>query len=246
MTNFKVENNIKDNLNTYHGEIKDAIKKEGVIVCKDGFEHDKIEKIINLFKLPFFKLKFEKNENIFYEGKNEANVYYIKSGYSSLEYSRPNGQHHIVQFNCPGEIIGVDGWSHGRHYLNANTLSEMELWCLKIKDIHQAMDLNQELYKIINNVLIEFYLSNQDHIFSLSVHSAQQKLAFFLISFYTKTNSIDNISLPMNRIDLTNHLGMTAETLSRSFSDLENRGLIFVKNRKINFLNIKNLQQLIL
>ena len=243
---IKKENAMKHCLKTHHDPFKEDMEKEGVISCVDDIEPQKIEKLINLIKLPFHKLKLKKNENIFFDGKNELSIYYIKSGYSSLEYSRSNGQHHIIQFNCPGEIIGVDGWSHGLHYLNANALSEMELWCLKIKDTQQAMEFNQEFYKTIHNALIKFYLSNQDHIFSLGIHSAQQKLAFFLLNFYTKTSSIDNISLPMNRIDLTNHLGMTSETLSRSFSDLENRGLIFVKNRKISFLNIKNLQQLIL
>lgn len=221
-----------------------------MIFNESDTEDKNIEKIIDESKLYFSKLHLKKDNNIFYDGNSGINFYLIKNGFASLDYSLSNGQHHIVQFNGPGDIIGLEGWSRGRHYLNAKALTDIDLCCLRVTDLHQAMLKNYDLFTRMEDLRTKFFLSNQEHNFSLSNHSALQKLAFFLFNwrmrFNPKSDSGDLLKLPMSRMDITNHLGITTETLSRSFGYLENKKLIHVNNRYIRFLNIKDLTRMFL
>lgn len=221
-----------------------------MVPLKNDCEKQSIEKIIQKSKIYIRKLFVKEGGNIFYDGDDRSSIHYIKSGYISLEYSRSNGLHHIIQFSCPGEFIGLDSWLSSKHYLNAKAISNSELWSLSIKDVHQVIETDHELCEILDKVNDKFCIANQDHILSLSIHNAEQRLAFFLLNFFIKfkdNNSFTNeIILPMSRIDLTNHLGMTAETLSRSFAILEKKKLILVKNRKINCSNFEKLEQVLL
>lgn len=224
---------------------------KGILVSlKKDCDDLSIEKIFHKRKLYIRKLHIEKGSNIFYDGDDSNFLHYIKSGFVSLEYSRPNGLHHIIQFSCPGEIIGMDKWPNSKHYLSAQAISHVELWSLSIKDVYQVMETDHELCEILDKLNNKHCVANQDHIFSLSIHNAEQKLAFFLFNFYIKykdENATSNtMLLPMSRIDLTNHLGITAETLSRSFSVLEKKGLIIVKNRRVQCSNFAMLERIFL
>ena len=55
----------------------------------------------------------------------------------------------------------------------------------------------------------------------------------------------DTLRLPMSREDLRSYLGVTIETLSRSFTYLENNGFIRVKNREIIFIDSSGLERFI-
>ena len=51
--------------------------------------------------------------------------------------------------------------------------------------------------------------------------------------------------LPMTRGDIGEYLGLTVETVSRIFTALQRKGLISVKNREIEILDIDKLREII-
>lgn len=57
---IKKENAMKHFLRTHHDTFKEDMEKERVISCVEDVEFQKIEKLINLIKLPFHKLKLKK------------------------------------------------------------------------------------------------------------------------------------------------------------------------------------------
>ena len=81
-----------------------------------------------------------------------------------------------------------------------------------------------------------------------SVHT-EQKLAYFLIDYRNRLDHLNlrsaTIKLPMSREELKSYLGMTLETLSRSFTFLEKKGYITVKNKEISFKDLDQLEALL-
>lgn len=49
----------------------------------------------------------------------------------------------------------------------------------------------------------------------------------------------------MTRGDIGEYLGLTVETVSRIFTSLQKKGLISVKNREIELLDIQSLREII-
>lgn len=195
------------------------------------------------------KFKVKKGDSIFNNGDDHQYLFNIRIGHVKIEHSLPNGQHQITQFGMPGDVIGLDGWADGKHHLAAYALNDTELCSINVKQFHKAMDTDHSLLKIIEQLMSSVLNHTQEHLFSLGIHTAEQKLAYFLIEYRNRLSylhfRIDTIRLSMNRADLSSYLGLTLETLSRSFTFLEKKGYILVKNKDVTFINFEGLEHLL-
>ena len=208
-----------------------------------------INKLINPANHYVQKFKIKKGDPIFHNGDDHKHLYNIRDGYVKIEHSQPNGQHHIIQFGMAGDLLGLDGWADGKHRYDAYALSDGELCSINVKQLHTAMKLDPAVTMIIEQLMSYILNCAQDHIFSLSTHSAEQKLAYFLIDYCNRLDHLNlrntTIRLPMSREELRSYLGMTLETLSRSFTFLENKGYIAVKNKEVSFTDLDQLEALL-
>ena len=208
-----------------------------------------IQKLVNPANHYVQKFKIKKGDPIFHNGDDHLHLYNIRNGHIKVEYSKPNGQHHITQFGMAGDLIGLDGWADGKHHMDAYALSDGELCSINVKQLHTAMQLDHTLTQIIEQLMSYTLNCSQNHIFSLGIHSSEQKLAHFLIEYRNRLEylNLQNIAirLPMSREELKSYLGMTLETLSRSFTFLEKKGLIAVRNKEIVFTDFDQLEALL-
>jgi CRP/FNR family nitrogen fixation transcriptional regulator len=74
--------------------------------------------------------------------------------------------------------------------------------------------------------LLRSLVRAQNHMLLLGRKSALEKIATFLLDMAERTADDDALDLPMSRTDIADHLGLTIETVSRSFTQLERQGLI--------------------
>lgn len=86
----------------------------------------------------------------------------------------------------------------------------------------------------------------QAHIMLLGRKSAVEKLATFLLGISDRLSGLGRVDLPMSRIDIADHLGLTIETVSRSLTQLERARYIELPahRRSIILKNISALRRL--
>jgi CRP/FNR family nitrogen fixation transcriptional regulator len=68
----------------------------------------------------------------------------------------------------------------------------------------------------------------QNHMLLLGRKSAMERIATFLLDLAGRISENGQFDLPMSRIDIADYLGLTIETVSRSFTQLERQGAIEV------------------
>jgi CRP/FNR family transcriptional regulator, anaerobic regulatory protein len=66
----------------------------------------------------------------------------------------------------------------------------------------------------------------QDQMLLLGRKAAAEKVASFLLLMADQQGSDDEISIPMARSDIADYLGLTTETVSRTFTKLKTEELI--------------------
>ena len=190
--------------------------------------------------------KVNAGTHIYRNGDRMTHLYFIRRGYAKVELSLPNGHHQVNQFSIPGDLLGLDGIAEQRHLLDATALSEVEVCEIDFNKLTDPKTSNQHIHTILQSKMSRALYHTQEHLFSLANHNSEQKLAFFLITFQSRLHKIqqqlNTIKLPMNREDLTSYLGMTSETLSRAFSNLEKSEYIQVKNRMISHVDYNKLK----
>jgi CRP-like cAMP-binding protein len=82
-------------------------------------------------------------------------------------------------------------------------------------------DVARQLWTLMER---ELQLS-QAH-FGLLMRTAPERLASFLLELADRTQSGDKVELPMSRQDIGDYLGLSIETVSRTFRQLEDASVI--------------------
>jgi CRP/FNR family transcriptional regulator len=195
------------------------------------------------------KMKIKAGDPIFHNGDSIHSLYTVRVGFIKIEYSLPNGHHQVNHFATNGDLIGADGIANGRHQLDATALTDGELCCLSYARIQSLIQENPNIQKAIDCAMSRELNNTQEHLFSLGSHTVEQKLAFFIIHLHNKLGGLHStlkcIRLPMSREDLKSYLGVTTESLSRAFKNLEKKGYFQVRNKDIAEIDFKGLAKFV-
>jgi CRP/FNR family nitrogen fixation transcriptional regulator len=96
---------------------------------------------------------------------------------------------------------------------------------------------------VVQALLKKFHRA-QDHMLLLGRLTACERVAAFLLDFQRRTTG-PTVELPMSRQDIADYLGLTIETVSRTFTQLQTSGLIDLEScRKVVLRNVAALERI--
>lgn len=191
---------------------------------------------------------FKKGDHLYRQGDSFRSVYAVRSGSFKSYLVHENGEGRVTGFHLPGEIIGMGGIA-ASHYGNSTVALEHASVCeipfSKLEDLSQAIPSLQHRFFLIMGDQIA---KDQQIQTLLSSFTAEERAVSFLLGLSTRyaraSLSRSRFMLPMTRSDIGQFLGLTVETMSRILTALQRKGLISVRNREIELLDIGALRGL--
>jgi len=169
-------------------------------------------------------LNFAQNRDIYEEG-DEADIFYkVVSGVVRTCKFLGDGRRQIDAFHIAGDLFGLE--MRHSHSLCAEAVSGCTVISYRRRGI-EALAANDE---VLSRQLFLYAMRNlaraQEHSLLLGRGSAVEKVAAFLIEVSEPMPDAKVISLAMTRQDIGDYLGLTVETVSRTFSQLEREAFI--------------------
>ena len=188
--------------------------------------------------------RVEAKELLFAEGDKASHLYRIETGAIALYKVLADGRRQIVGFAYPGDLIGLG--VDGEHLMNAQAVKPTRVRCLPVAAIRESATKDPALgFKLYEAVAREL-AATRDLMLTTGQRSAIERVAGFLLAFSrrNKRNGQDPASfeLPMTRTDIGDFLGLTIETVSRTFTKLRQLGLIELPTS--NHVRMLGIQQL--
>ena len=171
---------------------------------------------------------FSSGATLFHEGRKREKIYTIVSGAVRLVKTLNDGRRCITGFAFAGDFLGFV--EAGAHILTAEAITPV-VACAFDRDMiedyfSEHSEVRDRVLDMAKNALQRSY-ENQ---LILSRLSPVEKLARFLYDLIDRMENnrlrASPLSLPMNRTDIADHLGLTIETVSRCFSKLKVQGVI--------------------
>ncbi len=167
---------------------------------------------------------YDGEEEIYGEGEDAEFVYKVVRGAVRTHKVLNDGRRQITGFHLPGDIFGLEQGALYRH--TAEALSDTQVLIFRRRGIERAATRSAEVACQLWAMAASGLRYAQDQMLLLGRRTAVERVAAFLMEVDERLGSTGTFALPMTRRDIADHLGLTIETVSRTFSHLEEDGAL--------------------
>ncbi|MFJ1269338.1 helix-turn-helix domain-containing protein [Legionella lytica] len=185
----------------------------------------------------------KKKQSLYFPQTNFHSLYAVKAGCLKTYEVDKEGNELLRGFYFVGEILGFEAIARGNYLYSAVALSDALVCEIPYTHFLELLRSHSSLQQHIL-YLISQQLATGSY---LNFVTAEQRLAAFLIDLSTRLVVCDQrieFLLPMSRQDIGNYLGLTAETISRTFTQFKNNEIISIEQKKIQLLQLQQLKSL--
>lgn len=167
-------------------------------------------------------------EHVFTAGDPRTHVHRVESGAVCLYKIMPDGRRQVIEFAFPGDFIGLG--CEAEYTLNAQALEPVRLKSIPAGTLARLAGRDPALGLRMYEAMSHELAAAQDHLFTIGQRSAAERVASFLLALSRRNARRDKdpttIVLPMTRSDIADFLGLTIETVSRTFTKLRGAKII--------------------
>jgi CRP/FNR family transcriptional regulator len=182
---------------------------------------------------------------LFRKGEVFDALYVVWAGSFKLCALTHQGQAQVTGFAMRGDWIGLEGIAERVHEGDAVALEDSQVWVLPFVEA-QGEAANSWPPPLHHTMSRE--LSRRQARMLLANRSAEVRVASFLLDLSDRAAargySPTAILLRMSRADIASCLGLSLETVSRTFSSLQANGLLHVNSRHLRITDAAALQRL--
>lgn len=181
-------------------------------------------RIMSLFDGNTFQQHFQPNSTILLHGEPVEEFYMIVSGTVRCCTISPEGARQIFRFAKKGDFVGIsdiDTW-----HFTAEAVDHVIVKSVPHAQMKQALASDFHLRDAMRHQICSQLQDRERQLLSLVSAKASERLFHFLYDFASSRPGAGYITLPMCRRDIADHLGLSVETVSRTFSELKRKGRI--------------------
>ncbi|WP_370692859.1 Crp/Fnr family transcriptional regulator [Methylobacterium sp.] len=176
------------------------------------------------------RVSLDQKETLFSQDEPACSVFIVTSGALRLYRILPDGRRQVTGFAFPGDFLGLsmlDRFAVSADALGPVTACRFERLAFRNLVFGQP-GLMMHLHEITGQELSRA----KDMMMLLGRRTADERIASFLTGLQDRYVRIGRSSvtleLPMGRLDIADHLGLTIETVSRTLSRLDRDGCILI------------------
>jgi CRP-like cAMP-binding protein len=205
--------------------------------------------------IPFLRALFKSEKRLhlgprspmFREGERADYAYLLDSGVARTYRFFPNGRRIVARFLFPGDVVGLE--FDDRYPFSAETIQEVYCYRVTIQDLDRLRAHSTRLRDELVWLLRDHIATRNVQIVPLMHQQAEARIARLLSTFALRNGcgmrNGTSINLPMPRGDIADFLGLTPETVCRTFTKLKNDGIIaLLSPEKVQVTDARRLQAL--
>lgn len=176
-------------------------------------------------------MPYDRNAEIYGEDEPCDYVYKVLRGAVRTYKILADGRRQIIGFYLAGDVFGLD--CDESYSCSAEAITASQLLLVRRAAVLNLAQREGNVARSLWRLTSAELKRSQDHGLLL-IKSAQERLAAFLLDMAKRLSSKNEVDLPMSRQDIADHLGLTIETVSRTFTQLAESAVIqFLASRRI-------------
>lgn len=199
--------------------------------------------------LSFTRRSLHAGDTVQTAGEAFKSLHLIHFGAIKTVVVAANGCQQVAGLHIKGDWVGFDGIAGDVCACDAVAMDTSEVWTLRYSVLLKTAERIPELCHALHTAMSGQLARDREWRFALATLPADARLADFLRSWAQalalRELRTDHITLRLTRAEIGNYLGMTLETVSRSFSRLVALGLISFDDKGRRHFAIPDVQALL-
>ena len=175
---------------------------------------------------------FEAGQEVVGEGDPTESFFLVMRGmFRAVKFTR-DGRRQVFAFYMPGDICGLE--PDKSHKLTIEAVDSAAMAILPRQACRLRMNDEPRLNAALFDGATRALTLSIDHMMMIGRSSAEERLAWFLtmLSARSACPSARVLDLAMQRQDIADYLGLTIETVSRTFTMFRDRGYITLPHKR--------------
>ena len=195
------------------------------------------------FRLIGAPVRFDRNTEIYGEEEPAEYFYQVVTGAVRTYKVLEDGRRQIGAFHLPGDVFGLEAAE--QHRFSAEAIANSTIRVAKRSAVVAMAARDGELSAELWSRMAIDLRRAQEHMLLLGRKNAEERVASFLLDMAGRAAGNGTVELAMSRQDIADYLGLTIETVSRTFTHLESKAAIELpSSRRVNLRNRTALQRL--
>ncbi len=172
-------------------------------------------------------------EILIHAGEEAKQVYNILEGTLMVTRIGSDGRRQVMSFLFPDNFIGL---TTERYFFAVQAVTRARIVARPRALLEARLNEDSGAGRAFLNMVYRVLENSMDLVYSLGQRTAIERVAVFLLYLRNRhrvAKGLDDsspllavVDLPMSRQDIADFLGLKKETVSRSFTQLDERGLI--------------------
>ncbi|WP_096695653.1 fumarate/nitrate reduction transcriptional regulator Fnr [Polaromonas sp. AER18D-145] len=198
-----------------------------------------------LDSLMFSRRKVKAAQTLYREGDRFQFIYAVRSGTFKSSLTLADGREQVGGFYMAGELMGLDGVANGAHASSTTALEDTEVCAIPFAHFAEVAAGNPGMQHVVTRLMSREIVREHSLMVLLGSMNAEERLAAFLLNLSQRMKargySASEFHLRMSRAEIGSYLGMTLETVSRTFSAFQQQRLLEVDKRHIRITDLDGL-----
>ena len=203
--------------------------------------------VSRLDSLRFARRKVAAGRMLYHQGERFDFLYAVRSGTFKSTLMLADGREQVSGFYIAGEVMGLDGVAQLAHASNAVALEDSEVCAIAYSSLSEPQAGSERLQQSVSRLMSREIVREHRLMMLLGSMSADERLASFLLNLSRRLQargySASEFNLRMTRAEIGSYLGLTLETVSRTFSLFQKQKLLHVDKRYVRLHDLAALER---
>ena len=195
------------------------------------------------------ELTVRKRRDLVLDGYEFSKLCFVKEGFAARYKLLRNGKRQIVNFVLPGDIVGLPGSFLDRAANSVIAVSTMTLQICLLEAFVALCYRHPKFGLLLSWLAAQEAANYAEHIVDVGRRTPIERLAHLLLEMHSRLAMVGcateaAFTLPFTQEMMSDALGLSVPHLNRMLTKLRSEGLIAVNERRVEFVDLKAVQQL--
>ncbi len=192
-------------------------------------------------------IELHPGDPLFDEGEDATHLYSVTAGAMKVYKLLPDGRRQIIGFLFAGDFLGLA--DDEAYAYSAEAITHSALCRFPRRKLEALLERYPRMERRLLGMASHELAAAQEQMLLLGRKTAKEKIASFLLSLGRRAEqrgqTANPVSVPMSRNDIGDFLGLTTETVSRTFTQLRQAKLIaLMPAGRVDLLDVEALQDI--